>query len=278
MVASMLTISAFISTGMDFTPVDENDEEGAGARAGVAPGRERGGKVTATSGKKRQGDGEQLLELVSVEAAATSSTGGTHQAGEHQAGEVEGKCEAGSGGDSGSVAGVSTAAVTTSTSVAPSKEAEEAQDMDSNGEEEEAKGFPGGVVNNRAHVASRLLVVLALPEVTLTFLLFLLMGASMAVTDTFLFLWLDELGASRLLMGLALCVTCLSEVLVFRHEARIKQALSTSWCVALILLCYGLRQTFYAALPRFSSPWVVLPAQLLHGITFGLYWSVGEDT
>jgi hypothetical protein len=85
-----------------------------------------------------------------------------------------------------------------------------------------------------------------------------------------------QLGASRLLMGLALCFTCLSEVLVFRHEARIKKALSTEWCVALILACYGLRQTFYAVLPSFNNPWVVLPVQLLHGITFGLYWSVGE--
>ena len=76
--------------------------------------------------------------------------------------------------------------------------------------------------------------------------------------------------------ALALCFTCLSEVLVFRHEARIKKALSTEWCVALILACYGLRQTFYAVLPSFNNPWVVLPVQLLHGITFGLYWSVGE--
>jgi predicted MFS family arabinose efflux permease len=29
-------------------------------------------------------------------------------------------------------------------------------------------------------------------------------------------------------------------------------------------------------LPAFPSAWFVLPAQLLHGVTFGLYWSVGN--
>ena len=51
----------------------------------------------------------------------------------------------------------------------------------------------------------------------------------MAVTDTFLFLWLEELGATKLLMGLALACTCLSEVVIFAHEARIKAFLSTEW-------------------------------------------------
>ena len=87
---------------------------------------------------------------------------------------------------------------------------------------------------------------------------------SAAVTDTFLFLWLDELGASRLLMGLALCFTCLSEVLVFRYEDRIKRALSTEWCVALILVCYGVRQTFYAVLPAFNNPWARERSSFIH--------------
>ena len=29
-------------------------------------------------------------------------------------------------------------------------------------------------------------------------------------------------------------------------------------------------------MPAFPSAWFVLPAQLLHGVTFGLYWSVGN--
>ena len=125
-------------------------------------------------------------------------------------------------------------------------------------------------------VASRVFAVVSRPGVALMFFIFLAMGVSMAVTDVFLFLWLDEQGASRLLMGLALCFTCLSEVVVFAKEKAIKRALSTRWSVSLILLCYALRQWFYAALPALANPWTVLPVQLLHGITFGLYWSVGN--
>ena len=68
------------------------------------------------------------------------------------------------------------------------------------------------------------------------FLLFLLMGASMAVTDTFLFLWLEELGGSRFLMGLALMCTCLSEVVVFAKEAAIKRVLSIEWSLRRCIL------------------------------------------
>jgi hypothetical protein len=85
-------------------------------------------------------------------------------------------------------------------------------------------------------VARRVFAVVSEPNNALHFLLFLLMGASMAVTDTFLFLWLEELGGSRFLMGLALMCTCLSEVVVFAKEAAIKRALSTEWSIALVLV------------------------------------------
>ena len=69
-------------------------------------------------------------------------------------------------------------------------------------------------------VASRVFAVVAKPENALHFLLFLIMGASMAVTDTFLFLWLEELGGSKFLMGLALMFTCLSEVVCSPRRRR----------------------------------------------------------
>ena len=115
-----------------------------------------------------------------------------------------------------------------------------------------------------------------------TFFAFLLMSASMAVTDTYLFLWMEDpsIGASRLCMGVALGFTCVSEVIVFKKEKKIKKYISTELAIVLILFCYALRQWFYAALPWLSvvtplGAWIVLPAQLLHGITFGLFWSVG---
>jgi len=37
------------------------------------------------------------------------------------------------------------------------------------------------------------------------------------------------------------------------------------------------RLVLYAALPALGGAWAVLPIQLLHGITFGLLWSVGNE-
>ena len=129
-------------------------------------------------------------------------------------------------------------------------------------------------------VATKTFRAVTHPAAAATFLAFLVMSASMAVTDTYLFLWMEQLGASRLCMGVALGFTCVSEVVVFKKEARIKRAISTEGSVVLILFCYAARQWFYAALPFLNAAtplgtWIVLPAQLLHGITFGLFWSVG---
>ena len=238
-VALMLTSAAIASLGMDFSPVDEEERAGTSAKAGEDEGEGEG-----------EGEGERLLELVASDGAepAGDSDGGGDRA-----------------ADGATADGVSTAIVESMERGRTDKVALEA-DTDR----------PYRLHGRRGNVASRLFVVVTRPDVAATFALFLVMGASMAVTDTFLFLWLDELEGSRLLMGVALCFTCLSEVLVFRFEASIKRVLSTGRCIALILFCYAVRQTFYAILPWFNNPWVVLPIQLLHGITFGLYWSVGN--
>ena len=144
----------------------------------------------------------------------------------------------------------------------------------------EKNGTPRRAGLENASLATQTLRAVTRPAAAATFLAFLVMSASMAVTDTYLFLWMEQLGASRLCMGVALGFTCVSEVVVFKKEARIKKAISTEGSVVLILFCYAARQWFYAALPFLNAAtplgtWIVLPAQLLHGITFGLFWSVG---
>lgn len=126
-------------------------------------------------------------------------------------------------------------------------------------------------------VSKRTFRVVTEPSAFLVFLLFLLMALSMALTDTYLFLHLESLGAPPILMGLALFFTCVAEVPVFFHEKKIKEFLGLDRSMLLILVAYVFRQLGYASLKSFGSPWFVLPLQLLHGITFGLYWSVGVE-
>ena len=126
-------------------------------------------------------------------------------------------------------------------------------------------------VLTQCHAAVR-----ATPGATLRLLLFCYLGAVMGTIDGFLFLWLSHLGGSDALLGLALTVTCVAETAVFYYAGAIQQRLGVRGCLHLVAACYITRLLWYSALPLLGSPWAVLPVQLCHGITFGLYWAVGN--
>ena len=119
--------------------------------------------------------------------------------------------------------------------------------------------------------------VRATPGAPLRMLMFFLFGAVMGAFNGMLFLWLRVLGGTMLLDGLALAMTCVSETAVFYYAGAIQGRLGIGGCVHLVAACYWLRPLLYAALPALGGAWAVLPIQLLHGITFGLLWSVGNE-
>lgn len=121
-------------------------------------------------------------------------------------------------------------------------------------------------------------VVRTTPGAPVRLLLFLLFGAVMGTMNGFLFLWLRVLDGNTLLDGLALAMTCVSETAIFWYAGRIQGRLGTRGCLQLVASCYLARLLLYAALPFLGGAWAVLPVQLLHGITFGLLWSVGNET
>ena len=130
--------------------------------------------------------------------------------------------------------------------------------------------------------------------------IYLILGCSLGVVEGFLFLWLEELGVSKVLMGFSLTSTCISEVPIFfvagkevvfvkepkRQESKrgcfahgslsgnIMERLGFFPCLYLIFLCYAFRLFFYATLTGIPH-WYLLPVQLLHGITYGLCWATG---
>ena len=64
-------------------------------------------------------------------------------------------------------------------------------------------------------------------------------------------------------------MTCVSETAIFYYAGSIQGRLGIGGCVHLVATCY---------MPRaLGGAWAVLPVQLLHGITFGLLWSVGNE-
>lgn len=147
---------------------------------------------------------------------------------------------------------------------APTKSAEALRDVASDDDES-------------APMHARLWRVVSKPVNAIRFGLFTFMGASMYITDVYLNLWLQDNGGKTDLMGIALAVTAVTEISVFYYQAQIKQRFGIDWILLLTPFAYALRQLWYSMIPRFSSPWWVLPAQSLHGLTFALYWSTGND-
>ncbi|XP_072019014.1 major facilitator superfamily domain-containing protein 6-A-like [Amphiura filiformis] len=94
-------------------------------------------------------------------------------------------------------------------------------------------------------------------------------GATLGIISTYLFIFLqDDLNSPHYLMGLTLTLTCMAEVPVMFYAKKIIALLGYANAMNLVLFTWGLRCFLYSTL---QSAFWVLPVELLHGITFGLY-------
>ena len=66
-------------------------------------------------------------------------------------------------------------------------------------------------------------------------------GAFHAATEGYLFLYLDALHATEVLDGVAITLTCVSEVIVMALASRVRALLGVDGCLVLVCLCYVLR-------------------------------------
>eukprot|EP00798_Chlamydomonas_sp_ICE-L_P021540 gene21541-28532_t len=118
------------------------------------------------------------------------------------------------------------------------------------------------------------------PEIGLFLFTSLVMGTGFGIISTYLFLMLQEMGSSDFLMGLTLTVTVMLEVPVFHYMGdMIKwfgcKKRGVERLLDICLATYVVRLLFYSVLPFLVNPYYVLPAELLHGITFGVGWGAG---
>ena len=115
------------------------------------------------------------------------------------------------------------------------------------------------------------------PDACVFFAMTLIMGTAVGTIEGFLFLFLEDLGGSSLLMGLTLTCTCVSETLVFYYSQSIISRFGIDKCLHVCFLAFCVRLAAYSSMRWWPSPWLVLPVEFLHGITFGLTWSVGSQ-
>ena len=107
----------------------------------------------------------------------------------------------------------------------------------------------------------------------LLFLATILIGAvGLSTVHGFLFLYMKDLGASRSLMGVALAVATLSELVVFFYSGRLLERWGTRAILVASLIAHIVRLVGYSVV---RSPELVLVVQLLHGPTFSLIWVAG---
>jgi predicted MFS family arabinose efflux permease len=96
-------------------------------------------------------------------------------------------------------------------------------------------------------------------------------GFGAGVIDSFLFVHLEELGGSGTLCGIARFITCMAEVPAFQVAGTLHKRFGTWPLLAFTQAVFVLRFVCYSSL---RNPWLVLPVEILNGVTFAITWSV----
>lgn len=97
-------------------------------------------------------------------------------------------------------------------------------------------------------------------------------GMSLGIFLNYLFIYLEEMGASALIMGLSLTAATISEIPIFLYSKKILLRWGAPMLLAGSLLATAVRAFAYLAM---TVPWQVLPISLLHGPTFAALWAAG---
>ena len=117
---------------------------------------------------------------------------------------------------------------------------------------------------------ARLFQTLSQPHVFIFFCIVTISGIAFGIIENFLFIRLKELGGPGLLLGCARFIMCFSEIPFFIYSGRIQNYLGTWQTLCFTQLMFIIRNIVYIQL---INPWYVLPAEVLHGITFASMWS-----
>ncbi|KAF8066198.1 MFSD6 [Scenedesmus sp. PABB004] len=123
--------------------------------------------------------------------------------------------------------------------------------------------------------SGKLRLLLSSGEVWLFLWQSMLQGFGLGIYQSYLFILLQEMGASALLMGLSITVDCIAEFPAFHYQKEILRFISLDALIHISVITYSVRLACYALLPLWGSPWTVLPVQLLHGATYAAGWGAG---
>lgn len=115
-------------------------------------------------------------------------------------------------------------------------------------------------------------MLLTSPRFLLLLAVALVYGASLSVFLNYLFLYMETLNASRTLMALSLVTATISELPLWYVTHRLIRRWGTNRMLAIAVVAMCIRAFAYTLI---AAPWLVLPINLLHGLSFALLWSAG---
>ena len=114
-------------------------------------------------------------------------------------------------------------------------------------------------------------------DVFMLLLLMVVQGMATAVIASFLFVYLQQLGGSDLLLGVCMIFTVLFELPFFFFGQQLIASVGMRGLLLSGMLSYIVRVSVYSFLRRGSFVWLVLLVEPLHGITFSCFWQVGPE-
>nr|XP_054754583.1 major facilitator superfamily domain-containing protein 6-like [Lytechinus pictus] len=118
-------------------------------------------------------------------------------------------------------------------------------------------------------LASDVCILLQRPKVLVFLYAMFITGISVGVISTYVFLFLVELSGSHTIMGLTLTLTCVAQFPFMYFSTKLIGRLGHRGVFVLTLFCYAVRLVGYSFL---QNPWLVLPIEFLHGVTYGALW------
>ncbi len=98
----------------------------------------------------------------------------------------------------------------------------------------------------------------------------LLVGACSAILNSYFVLYMQEIGASAAMFGLAIAVASVSELPVFFLAPRIVQRGNAGLLLIISFGAYVVRALLYSLV---TQPWMGVAVHLLHGLTFSALWT-----
>lgn len=87
----------------------------------------------------------------------------------------------------------------------------------------------------------------------------------------FLFWYLQDLGGTPVLFSIILLIYCLAEVVVYFVSGYVVESIGQQGMICLAFACYTARYLMYSYL---KDPWLVIPMEMVQGITYGGVWSI----